>query len=29
MAIVPPDLEEDAKEAAEECPGECIFVVAE
>jgi ferredoxin len=26
MALVPDDLEEDVTEAAEECPGECIFI---
>ncbi|MGH9207289.1 MAG: ferredoxin [Acidimicrobiales bacterium] len=26
MAAVPSDLEEAVQEAAEECPGECIFV---
>ncbi|MGH9070296.1 MAG: ferredoxin [Acidimicrobiales bacterium] len=26
MASVPPSLDEAVKEAAEECPGECIFI---
>ena len=26
MALVPEDLEEAVTEAAEECPGECIFI---
>jgi len=26
MALVPDDLEEAVVEAAEECPGECIFI---
>ena len=26
VALVPDDLEESVSEAAEECPGECIFV---
>lgn len=26
MAVVPADLEDAVQEAAEECPGECIFV---
>jgi ferredoxin len=26
MALVPDDLEEAVTEAAEECPGECIFI---
>jgi ferredoxin len=29
MALVPPELEQDVADAAEECPGECIFVEAE
>ncbi len=28
MADVAPDLEDAVTEAAEECPGECIFIVA-
>jgi ferredoxin len=28
MATVAPDLEQAVTEAAEECPGECIFIVA-
>jgi ferredoxin len=28
MAEVPDELEEDVREAADECPGECIFLVA-
>jgi ferredoxin len=28
MAGVPSDLEDAVTEAAEECPGECIFIVA-
>jgi ferredoxin len=28
MADVSPDLEDAVTEAAEECPGECIFIVA-
>ena len=26
MANVPPELEDAVREAAEECPGECIFI---
>jgi ferredoxin len=26
MALVPDDMEEAVKQAAEECPGECIFI---
>jgi ferredoxin len=26
MADVPPELEDAVREAAEECPGECIFI---
>jgi ferredoxin len=26
LAAVPPDLESAVREAAEECPGECIFI---
>jgi ferredoxin len=26
MALVPEDLEEAVTEAADECPGECIFI---
>lgn len=26
VASVPPDLEDAVREAAEECPGECIFI---
>jgi ferredoxin len=29
MATVSPELEDAVTEAAEECPGECIFVVTE
>lgn len=29
MAAVPPEEEDAVREAAEECPGECIFVVAD
>jgi len=29
IAGVPPHLEDAAREAAEECPGECIFIVDE
>ena len=29
QAVVPGGLEESVREAAEECPGECIFVVDE
>ncbi|MFZ0173768.1 MAG: ferredoxin [Acidimicrobiales bacterium] len=29
MATVASDLEEGVTEAAEECPGECIFIVAD
>ena len=27
VAQVPPDFEDAVREAAEECPGECIFIV--
>ena len=27
MALVPADLEDSVREAADECPGECIFLV--
>jgi ferredoxin len=29
LAAVPSELEDAVTEAAEECPGECIFIVAE
>jgi ferredoxin len=29
LAGVPTDLEDAVREAAEECPGECIFIVAD
>ncbi|MGD0943894.1 MAG: ferredoxin [Acidimicrobiales bacterium] len=27
MAVVPPEFEDAVSEAADECPGECIFIV--
>jgi ferredoxin len=29
MALVPTDLEDAVREAADECPGECIFLVTD
>ncbi len=29
MALVPADVEDSVREAAEECPGECIFLVTD
>jgi ferredoxin len=28
LAVVPPGMEDAVTEAAEECPGECIFIVS-